>query len=89
MALKLRQGQIWNLGDQFIRIVHLERLEVQYKTFKNLGNPKGEHHHTSKKEFCRLLKDAILMTATSVPVAPKPEPESPEADAASPSPLSE
>ena len=71
MALKLRQGQIWNLGDQFIRVVHLERLEVQYKTFKNLGNPKGEHHHTSKKEFCRLLKNAILMSTADPTVPPK------------------
>jgi hypothetical protein len=74
MALKLRQGQIWNLGDQFVRIVHLERLEVQYKTFKILSNPKGEHHHTSKKEFCKLLKNAILMPETTATAATKSEP---------------
>ena len=60
MALKLRQAQVWKLGDEFIRIVHLERLEVEYKTFKNLVTDTGKHHHTSKKDFCRLIKSATL-----------------------------
>jgi hypothetical protein len=61
MVLKLRQGQIWQQGAEFIRIVHLERLEVGYKTFKNLKSGDGEHHLTSKKDFCRLLKSATLL----------------------------
>ena len=63
MALRLQQGQIWKLGDEFIRIVHLERLEVRYKTFKALVARKGRHHHTTKKEFCRLIKSAALCNA--------------------------
>ena len=71
MALTLRQGQVWKKGDQFIRIVHLERLEVQYKTFADLASSKGEHHHTSKKEFCRLLKYAVLISFTRSTSPPK------------------
>ncbi|HEV2696014.1 MAG TPA: hypothetical protein VG347_24210 [Verrucomicrobiae bacterium] len=61
MSLKLRQGQVWQHGDEFIRIVQLERLEVGYKVVKNLKTGAGEHHHTSKKDFCRLLKTATLL----------------------------
>jgi len=61
MALKLRQGQVWQHGDEFIRIVQLERLEVGYKVLKNLKSGAGEHRHTSKKDFCRLLKSATLL----------------------------
>jgi hypothetical protein len=64
--VKLLQGQIWNQGDLYIQVLHLERLEVQYKTFKNLATRKGPHHHTSKKEFCRLLKGAVLLTPEQI-----------------------
>ena len=61
MALKLRQGQIWKHGNEYIRIVHLERLQVAYKVLENLHSGKGEHRHTSKKDFCRLLKECRLL----------------------------
>jgi len=61
MALKLQQGQVWKQGDEFIRIVHLERLEVRYKVVANLGTGEGKHLHASKKDFCRLLKTATLL----------------------------
>lgn len=67
--MKLKQNQIWNLGDGYILITHLERLEVQYKTFKNISNRKGAHHHVSKKEFCRLIKHAILLSAEDIATA--------------------
>jgi hypothetical protein len=60
--MKLQQGQIWRHADEFIRIVHLERLEVGYKVMKNLTSDEGAHYHTSKKDFCRLLKSATLVT---------------------------
>jgi hypothetical protein len=63
VALKLQQGQVWKRGNEYIRIVHLERLEVAYKVLKDLHSGKGEHRHTSKKDFCRLLKDCRLLTA--------------------------
>ena len=69
MALKLQQGQVWKHGDEFIRIVQLERLEVGYKVVKNLKSGSGEHRHTSKKDFCRLLKQARLLTPAKIPPA--------------------
>ncbi len=62
--LKLRQGQIWKHGDEFIRIVQLERLEVGYKTVKDLKTKEGKHERTSKKDFLpRLLKSCTLLDA--------------------------
>jgi len=59
--MKLRQGQVWKQGKEFIRIVHLERLEVEYKSMLNLASKEGTLHVTSKKDFCRLLKQARLL----------------------------
>ncbi|MDB6016122.1 MAG: hypothetical protein JWR19_611 [Pedosphaera sp.] len=64
--MKLLQSQIWNQGDQYLQIVHLERLEVEYKAFKNLATRRGTHHHVSKKEFCRLLKHATLLSPEEI-----------------------
>jgi hypothetical protein len=61
--LKLKQGQLWKAGDQFLRIVELHRLEVKYKSMQDPAAGEGEHHHVSKKEFCRLLKNATLLTS--------------------------
>jgi hypothetical protein len=44
----------------------LERLEVQYKAIKNLLSGEGQHCHVSKKEFCRLIRDARLLTQAQV-----------------------
>ena len=61
MKLKLQQGQVWKHGDEFIRIVKLERLAVEYKTLADLTKGGGTHHQTSKKDFCRLLKACTLL----------------------------
>ena len=60
--MKLQQGQIWKCAGGHVRVVHLERLEVGYKSFKNLKSPEGVHQHTSKKDFCRMLKGATLLS---------------------------
>ena len=73
MALKLRQGQVWQHGDEFIRIVKLERLEVGYKVQKSLKSTAGEHRQTSKKDFCRLLKSAKLLESKT-PAKPSTPP---------------
>ena len=67
MTIKLRQGQIWQTGEAYLRIVRLERLMVEYKFTLTLAAKKGTHHRVSKKEFCRLLK-----TATMLPPDPTP-----------------
>lgn len=59
--MKLQQNQLWKQGDQYIRIVQLERLKVEYKTLKEITSKDGPHHHVTKKEFCRMLKGATLM----------------------------
>jgi hypothetical protein len=61
--MKLCQGQVWKSGKEFIRIVRLERLEVEYKSFIILTNKGGTKIVTSKKDFCRLLKGAHLLAA--------------------------
>ena len=60
--MKLCQGQVWKKEKEYIRIVKLERLTVEYKSMPNLGNKEGTLHSTSKKDFCRLLKGAHLLT---------------------------
>jgi hypothetical protein len=62
--MKLCQGQVWKKDKEYIRIVRLERLEVEYKSMPNLGNKEGTKHVTSKKDFCRLLKGAHLLART-------------------------
>jgi hypothetical protein len=60
--MKLRQNQVWKLGDEFLRIVVLERMEVRYKAAADLATGEGKHHTVTKKEFCRMIKGATLLT---------------------------
>lgn len=64
--MKLQQGQVWKKGDDYFRIVHLERLEVKYKAMTDLVTREGAHHHVTKKEFCRLIKGATLVSSEEV-----------------------
>ncbi|KAB2660189.1 MAG: hypothetical protein DVB32_06085 [Verrucomicrobia bacterium] len=59
--MKLQQGQVWKTLDGYYRIVQWERLEVEYKFIQDLSTRDGTHHHTTKKEFCRLIKGATLL----------------------------
>ena len=68
--IKLRQAQVWKLGEEYLRIVRLERLEVEYKSTTSLAAKKGIHGKVSKKEFCRLLKNASLLTSAAAEVTP-------------------
>lgn len=79
--MRLRQGQVWKTGDEYLRIVHLERLEVKYKSMRDLATKEGEHHHVTKKQFCRLIKNATLLETdasgpTQVPADPVSSPGS-------------
>jgi hypothetical protein len=64
--VKLEQGQVWKRGNQFLRIVQLERLKVGYKLLPNLATQHGHHREVTKKEFCRLIKTATLLTEVQV-----------------------
>lgn len=59
--MKLAQNQLWRKEDKFYRIVRLERLSVDYKELDPLDPDKGHHLSVSKKEFCRLVKGAVLV----------------------------
>lgn len=61
--MKLSQAQVWKKDGQFIRIVRLERLVVEYKSHASLTSRAGTKHVTSKKDFCRLLKGAHLLAS--------------------------
>ena len=60
--MKLEQGQIWKQGDDYIRIVEWGRMSIEYKSMKDPASKEGTRHRLSKKEFCRLLKGAALLT---------------------------
>ena len=64
--MKLQQNQIWQKGSEYYRIVQLERLEVQYKTLTDPLSGRGPHERVTKKEFCRLLKGAVLVDADAL-----------------------
>jgi hypothetical protein len=65
--MKLQQDQVWQVGDTFLRIVRLERLRVAYKEFTDLRTRDGRHHEVSKKEFCRAIKGARLLSREEIP----------------------
>jgi len=67
--MKLCQGQVWKQGKEYIRIVRLERLEVEYKSLAHLASREGTRHVTSKKDFCRLLQQARLLKDDPIQVA--------------------
>ena len=68
--MKLCQGQVWKQGGEYIRIVRLERLEVEYKSMTSLAAKAGTKIVTSKKDFCRLLKGAHQLQPAKTPEAP-------------------
>jgi hypothetical protein len=58
--MRLQQGQVWNANGEYLRIVKLERLAVEYKSLIDPTTKDGTHHQATKKEFCRLIKNATL-----------------------------
>lgn len=60
--MKLQQGQLWKKDKIFFRIVECERLSVTYKEMPNPFDKEGELHQVTKKEFCRLIKEAKLLS---------------------------
>lgn len=60
--MKLQQNQVWRQGERYLRIVQLDRMTVDYKLMQAGARKEGSHHHAKKKEFCRLLKGATLVS---------------------------
>ena len=61
----LHQNQLWKQGDRYIRLVHIERLHVEYKTMTDLVMREGTRSRCTKKEFCRLIKNATLVAIST------------------------
>ena len=61
LSMTLRQNQLWKKDDSMYRIVHLERLSVDYKKLDPSHPDGGTHHQVTKKEFCRLIKGATAI----------------------------
>jgi hypothetical protein len=78
-VMKLCQGQVWKKDKEYLRIVKLERLAVEYKSMPNLGNKQGTLHQTSKKDFCRLLKQAKLLSSGKTALSARKEADVPAA----------
>lgn len=69
MKLKLEQGQVWQQGDTYLRIVKWSRQAIDYKAFTDIVSREGPVTSVSKKEFCRLIKGAGLMTLDQINAA--------------------
>ena len=67
LRMRIYQDEIYQKGVNFIRIVRLDRYEVEFKS--TTGDPKGEGSLAvlSKKEFCRLLKGMTLVPPVKKP----------------------
>ncbi len=58
--MRLYQNQIYRKDDRTYRIVHIERLSVEYKEELDSDPDNAKHITATKKEFCRLIKGAKL-----------------------------
>lgn len=58
--MRLKQGQIWMKGTESYRITEWARMTIQYKYAKDHDCEESEVIEVSKKEFCRLIKGAVL-----------------------------
>ena len=78
MTMKLKQGQVWKKGGEYLRVVRVTRTEVEYKSMTSPVTKDGTHLRATKKEFCRLLKDATVMQVANNQIASvNPEPARP------------
>lgn len=60
--IQLAQNQLWKQGDRYYRIVIWERLAIRYKETDRPDAEEGILHDVTKKEFCRLIKGAELVS---------------------------
>jgi hypothetical protein len=74
--MKIQQNQLWQKGEEYIRVVHRDRLSVVYKIIKDPTARGGEQKNATKKEFCRMLKGAVLLPGTPKPADPQEDEES-------------
>lgn len=65
--MKLEQGQVWKVGEDYLRIVVWQRLNIEYKKFTDWETREGTVHQVSKKEFCRLIRHGELLPPGEAP----------------------
>ena len=58
--IKLKQGQIWKRGNEYYRITEWSRMFIRYKLSYSLHGSEESMVEVTKKEFCRIIKGAIL-----------------------------
>jgi len=59
--MNFSKNQIWKCGDEYVRIVHLERLEVGYQIVQEPEEQHGQASaHQQKGPSVVMLKGAIL-----------------------------
>lgn len=61
--MRIYQDEVYQKGAKFIRIVKLDRYEVEYKTMEGSPKAEGSVSVATKKEFCRLLKGMTQVQA--------------------------
>jgi hypothetical protein len=59
--MRIYQDEIYRKGEKYIRIVRLDRYEVEFKTMHGDSKGEGPVAVATKKEFCRLLKGMALV----------------------------
>ena len=59
--MRLNEGQVWKLEEGFVLIVVWERLAIEYQELASAEATEGEIHRVTKKEFCRLIKNAAMV----------------------------
>ncbi|MEM7396477.1 MAG: hypothetical protein AAF492_29445 [Verrucomicrobiota bacterium] len=63
--MKLQQGQMWEKGGEYYRVVEWARMSIDYKRMTDPTSGEGSVHRVTKKEFCRLLKGARLLESNN------------------------
>lgn len=63
--MRLLEGQLWKVGNEYWRILYRDHHRVVYKVMKNPARKEGVEIEATKKEFCRNLKKAELLTPSS------------------------
>lgn len=64
--MRLLEGQLWKVGESYWRILYRDNRRVVYKVMKDAAKKEGEEVEATKKEFCRQLKHAVLLTPDHV-----------------------
>ena len=60
--MRIYQGELYQKGEKFIRILRVDRYEVEYKSMESDAKAEGPVAVLPKKEFCRLIRGMKVVT---------------------------